>query len=204
MQHNDIAYYILQFSYFGIFLWFAVIEQLTPIPEEVYLMSAGYIAIHAHMNIVFCGVAAVAGLLVTDNLLFYFAFKGNKFSQKLLKKINHELLDKIKVRLQKKAAITIFIGALVPKLRFFNPLIAGSINIKFRIFFFANALATALYVVVYMSIGILFHRQLNFILKKLDFLQHGVFIGVMIVIALFLIIKMSKLILEKNKPKKYT
>lgn len=198
MQHHDFTYYILKFSYLGIFIWFAVIEQLTPIPEEVYLMSTGYIAVHAHMDIIFCGIAALAGLITTDNLLFFLALKGNKFSQKLLKKINHELLDKIKNKLQKRGAITIFIGALIPKLRFFNPLIAGSINIKFKIFFFANTLATLLYVAVYMLIGILFQRQLNYVLKKLSLVQHSIFIGVMIIIAIFLIIKTGKLVLEKH------
>jgi membrane protein DedA with SNARE-associated domain len=201
MQHHDLSYYVLQFSYLGIFLWFAIIEQLTPIPEEVYLMTLGYIAVHAGMNIFLCGIAALAGLLTTDNLLFYLALKGNKFSQKLLRKINHELLDKIKKKLQKKAAVTIFIGALVPKLRFFNPLIAGSINIKFKIFFIANALAALLYVAVYMCIGILFHNQLNYILKKLAYVQHGVFIVVMVAIAIFIAVKMKKLVFEKQAGK---
>ncbi len=198
MAHHDISSVIIQLSYFGIFVWFAVIEQLTPVPEEVYLMSAGYIAVHLHMNIILCALAALAGLLATDNLLFYLALKGNKFSQKLLKKINHDLLDNIKNKLKNKAAITIFIGALVPKLRFFNPLIAGSINIKFKIFFFANAAATLLYVTVYMSIGILFHRQLNYVLKELKYVQHGIFIAMMIIIAIFIIIKMRKLVFEKE------
>ena len=164
-------------------------------------MTAGYIAVHAGMNIILCGIAALAGLLTTDNLLFYLALKGNKFSQKLLRKINHELLDKIKNKLQKKVALTIFIGALVPKLRFFNPLIAGSINIKFKIFFFANALATLLYVAAYMCIGILFHNQLNYILKKLAYVQHGVFIVVMVAIAIFIAVKMKKFVFEKQAGK---
>jgi membrane protein DedA with SNARE-associated domain len=201
MQHHDLSYYVLQFSYLGIFLWFSIIEQLTPIPEEVYLMTAGYIAVHAGMNIFLCGIAALTGLLTTDNLLFYLALKGNKFSQKLLCKINHELLDKIKNKLQKKATLTIFIGALVPKLRFFNPLIAGSINIKFKIFFFANALATLLYVAAYMCIGILFHNQLNYILKKLAYVQHGIFLVVMVAIAIFIAVKMKKFVFEKQAGK---
>ena len=199
--HHDISSVIIQLSYFGIFLWFAVIEQLTPVPEEVYLMSVGYIAVHAHMNIILCGIAALSGLLATDNLLFYLALKGNKFSHKLLNKINHNLLENIKNKLKNKAALTIFIGALVPKLRFFNPLIAGSIGIKFKIFSLANAAATLLYVAVYMSVEIVFHRQLNYILKKLEYVQHVIFTGVMIILAIFIIIKMRKLVFEKHHVK---
>jgi membrane protein DedA with SNARE-associated domain len=201
MHHHDIYSVIIQFSYLGIFLWFAVIEQLTPVPEEVYLMTVGYIAVHAHMNVVLCGIAALAGLLTTDNLLYYLALKGNKFSQKLIKKINYKLLDDIKARLKNKGAITIFIGALIPKLRFFNPLIAGSIKIRFKIFFFANAGATLLYVAVYMGVGILFHTQLNYVLKKLQYVQHGIFIAVMAVIAIFVVLKMRKYVFETKTAK---
>ena len=198
MEHHDISSVIIQYSYFGIFLWFAVIEQLTPVPEEVYLMTVGYFAVHAGMNIIFCGVAALAGLLATDNLLYYLALKGNKFSKKLIERINHDLLDKIKKRLKNKAALTIFIGALIPKLRFFNPLIAGSINIRFKIFFLANAAATLLYVATYMSVGILFQARLNYVLKKLRYVQHGIFIGVMAAITIFIILTMKKYVFEKN------
>jgi membrane protein DedA with SNARE-associated domain len=70
---------------------------------------------------------------------------------------------------------------------------------KFKVFFFANATATLLYVAVYMSIGIVFRQQLNNVLKKLSLIQHGIFITVMIVIAAFVIIKTGKYIYEKSQ-----
>src|SRR6266540_2488007 len=178
----DISSYIVHLSYLGIFLWFLIIEQLTPIPEEVSLMSVGYISIHANLNPLLSGIAALIGLLITDNVLFYLSAKGSKFSQKLLGKINHQLLEKIKRNLKKRSGITIFVGALLPKLRFFNPIIIGTMNITFKQFFLINGAATLLYVSVYMSIGIFFHQQLNIVLKELKLVQHAIFIFVMVLI----------------------
>jgi membrane protein DedA with SNARE-associated domain len=68
--HFNIADYVGRFSYFGIYLWFAIFEQFTPIPEEVSLTSVGYLAVRTHLSYLFCGIASPAGLLSTDIFLF--------------------------------------------------------------------------------------------------------------------------------------
>lgn len=194
MPQHDVSFYVTHLSYPGIFLWFLVIEQLTPIPEEVSLMSVGYISMHANLNPFVCGIVSLSGLLITDNFLFYLSRKGNKFSKKLLNKLNHNLIEKIKEKLRKKTGVTIFVGALVPKLRFFNPIIAGAVEVTWKQFLIFNAAATLLYVTAYMCIGIFFHSQLTMILKKLEYMQHAIFIGVMIVIAIYIAFKAKKII----------
>jgi len=202
MSQQDVSFYVTHLSYFGIFLWFLIIEQLTPVPEEVSLMSVGYISMHANLNPFVCGIVSLAGLLITDNFLFYLSKQGNKFSKKLLSKLNHKLIERIKNKLRKKAGATIFVGALVPKLRFFNPIIAGTVEVTWKQFLIFNAAATLLYVTVYMFIGIFFHNQLTMILKKLSYMQHTIFILVMIGIAVFVAVKAKKIIYEvKNKIK---
>lgn len=94
MSAHGLTHYI--FTYPGIFLWFAIIEQFTPIPEEVALMTVGYISMHTSLNPVLCGAVSVVGLLTADNIFFYLALKGNKLSERALKKVNHKLLDKMK------------------------------------------------------------------------------------------------------------
>ena len=78
MPHTDLSGYIYHLSWFGIFLWFAFLEQLTPIPEEISLMTLGYISLITSLNPLISGAVALAGLLTADNLLYYFSMKGNK------------------------------------------------------------------------------------------------------------------------------
>ncbi len=197
MHHSNLTDYIQQFSYLGIFLWFAVIEQVTPIPEEVYLISLGYIAIHIGLNPYLCGMVAVIGLLTTDNALYYLTLKGNRLTKKLLSKINAKVMERIERNFKGRSVKTLFVTALIPKLRFFSPIIAGTLKVRWPTFLFINGGATLFYVIVYMCLGIFFHNQLTTVLKKLDFVQHGVFITVMIIIAVFVAIKAKNLIFKK-------
>lgn len=199
MPHTDLTSYITQFSYFGIFLWFMVIEQLTPIPEEVSLMSVGYISGHAVLNPFLTYLAALLGLLVTDNTLFYLSKKGSSFTQGLINHINPMLLEKIKTKLERKPGLTIFIGALLPKLRFFNPIITGTMNFYFRQFFIANTAATVLYVTVYLSIGFIFHNSLSALITRFDYLKHAMFIALMLLLSALLIFLMRETVMVKKK-----
>ena len=47
---NDFQELILQYSYIGIFLWFVFFDQITPIPEELVLITMGFIANKAAMQ----------------------------------------------------------------------------------------------------------------------------------------------------------
>ena len=198
MHHSSLTDYIQQFSYLGIFLWFAVIEQVTPIPEEVYLISLGYVAIHVGLNPFLSGIVALAGLLATDNVLYYLSLKGNKLAKKLLSKINPAIMERIERNFKERSVKTLFVTALIPKLRFFSPIIAGTLKVRWPTFLFINGGATLFYVIVYMCIGIFFHNQLTAVLKKLDFVQHGIFIVVMIIVAVFVAVKAKNLIFKKT------
>jgi membrane protein DedA with SNARE-associated domain len=197
MPHTDLSSYIYHLSWFGIFLWFAFLEQLTPIPEEISLMTLGYISMNTSLNPVISGAVAAAGLLTADNLLYYFSMKGNKLTRKLTDKTNTQLLDRLKQNLQQNAKKTLIIMALLPKLRFLSPIIAATAKISWKLFLFVNSAATVFYVTAYMLIGILFHRQLGILIRKLKYWQHIIFITSMAGIAIFLILTIRKLVIKK-------
>lgn len=197
MPHTDLPNYIYHLSWFGIFLWFAFIEQLTPVPEEISLMILGYLAMTTSLNPLLSGAVAAAGLLTADNLLFYFSLKGNKLTRKLIDKTNTQLLDRLKRNLQHHAKKTLIIMALLPKLRFLSPVISATAGISWKLFLVINSAVTVFYVAVYMLIGILFHSQLGVVLRKVKLWQHIIFIAAMAGIAVFLILTIRKLIIKK-------
>jgi membrane protein DedA with SNARE-associated domain len=197
MPHTDLPGYIYHLSWLGIFLWFAFLEQLTPVPEEISLMTLGYISITTSLNPLISGAVAAAGLLTADNLLFYFSLKGNKLTKKLTDNTNIQLLGRLKRNLQHEAKKTLIIMALLPKLRFLSPVIAGTAGISWKLFFFVNSAVTVFYVAVYMLIGILFHSQLGVVLRKVKLWQHIIFIGAMAGIAVFLILTIGKIVKKK-------
>jgi membrane-associated protein len=199
MPQQDITEYIYHLSYFGIFLWFAFIEQLTPIPEEISLISLGYISMHTSLNPLISGLVSIIGLLTADNLFFYLSLKGNKLAKKLMGSINHQLTERIKHNLQSNSKETLIVMALLPKLRFLSPIISAVAGISWKLFFLVNSLATVFYVTVYMLIGILFYAQLKAVLQQLQIWQHVIFISVMIPVAVFLVTRIRKIIEPKRR-----
>jgi len=197
MSQPGLPEYIYHLSYFGIFLWFAFIEQLTPIPEEISLVSLGYVSMHTPLNPVICGLVSVIGLLTADNLFFYLSLKGSKLAHKLVNKVSHQLMDRIKQNLQHNSKKTLIIMALLPKLRFLSPIISATTGISWKLFFLINSIATIFYTTVYILIGIFFYSQLEMLLHELKLFQHVIFIGVMISIAVFLILRIRKTIEAK-------
>jgi membrane protein DedA with SNARE-associated domain len=197
MSQPGLPEYIYHLSYFGIFLWFALIEQLTPIPEEISLVSLGYVSMHTPLSPVICGLVSVIGLLTADNLFFYLSLKGNKLAHKLVSKVSHQLIDRIKQNLQHNSKKTLIIMALLPKLRFLSPIISATTGISWKLFFLINSIATIFYTTVYILIGIFFYSQLEMLLHELKLFQHLIFIGVIVIIAVFLILGIRKTIKAK-------
>lgn len=198
MNDQDVSQYIIHFSYLGIFLWFAFIEQITPVPEEVSLISLGYIAMHTSLNVYVAAAVAIFGLTVADNLFYYLSYKGSKLTQKITGRTNNKILEKVKINLQKHAVRTLIVLALLPKLRFLSPVISAAAGISWRLFFWVNMAATAFYTTLYMFFGIFFHNSLQKIFKELHQLQHSLFGLLMLIAAVLIILSTNRMLKKKS------
>lgn len=192
MQTTDISTYIHHFSYLGIFLWFLVFEQFTPIPEEVSLISLGYICKHNHLNLFVAGGFALAGLLIVDNTLFYLSGKGRRFTGKLAQNYDGKLLSELKGELRTHTTRTLIICALLPKVRFLSPILAASSGVGWKQFFVVNTLTTLFYVSGYIASGVFFHQGLASVLSHMQTFQHLIFILIITFIFIWLVIKVRK------------
>ncbi len=192
METQDIAYYIARYSYLGIFIWFFLIDQITPIPEELILVTVGYLTHTDFINPFFAGLAALLGLMVVDNSYFLLAYRGNKFIHRLQKKKRGQVLKKFQNKLDKHQVRTLFIIAFIPKVRFFGPIVAGLSRMDYKKFLLVNLCGSLSYVTVYLSLGIFFHNAMENLIKQVDVVRHSVFGGFILISAVILSIYISK------------
>ena len=192
METHDITYYIAHYSYLGIFIWFFLIDQLTPIPEELVLLTLGYLTHSDLINPIYSGIAALLGLMLVDNLYFYLAFTGNKWTQKLQQKKRALVIKKFQDKLQKHQVRTLLIIAFIPKVRFFGPILAGLSKMGYRKFFFVNMLGSLTYVSLYLCLGYFFHTAMEDLIKQVDIVRHSVFGGLILVLAIAISILVSR------------
>ena len=186
-----------QLSYLGIFLWFVFLDQLTPIPEEVTLLSIGYIAQHHLLNPYLAGLLAFLGLTIIDNAFYWLTFSGNKLISRLTNAVSEKLRVKYSKKLEQNPIKTLLILSFIPKIRFFSPIFAGLYHVKWRLFFLVNGLGTIIFVMIYIAAGMFLHNSLEYLLKELEIIQHSIFIIFMVIITLVVFFRFKK----KNKHK---
>ena len=182
-------------SYFGIFIWFLFLDQLTPIPEEVILLSIGYIAKNHLINPYYAGLSAFLGLTIIDNLFYCLAFSGFKFINRFKNKISKKMQKKYLKEMENHTVKTLLLLSFIPKIRFFSPIFAGLFRVKWSTFFIVNGIGTIIFIIIYIAIGMLFHNSLEYLVKELEILRHSIFVVFMIVITIVLFYKFKK----KNK-----
>lgn len=192
MDTHDITYYVAHYSYLGIFIWFFLIDQLTPIPEELVLVTVGYLTQTDYVNPFFAGIAALLGLMVVDNIYFYLACSGNKWTQKLQQKKRALIIKKFQEKLQKHQVRTLLIIAFIPKVRFFGPILAGLSKMHYRKFFLINMFGSITYVSVYICLGFFFHSAMENLINQVDLVRHSVFGGIILLLAVIISILVSK------------
>lgn len=190
MESHDITYYIINYSYLGIFIWFVIIDQTTPIPEELVLLTIGYIGHSDLVNPFLGGMTAVVGLMTIDNIYFHLVNTGNKWIDKLVKKKRGQLFNSFQNKLTVHPVATLFIMSFIPKVRFLMPIIAALNKISFKQFFLINSSAAVLYVCIYVSLGYIFHTSIEYITAQFEIFQNsmlGIFIIILTVILSILI-----------------
>lgn len=179
-------------SYLGIFIWFLFLDQLTPIPEEVTLLSIGYIAERHLINPYFAGLAAFLGLTIIDTVFYWLAFSGNKLINRFKNNVSEKIQEKYLKGLKNHNVRTILLLSFIPKVRFFSPIFAGMFHVKWSLFFVVNGIGTVIFIIIYIAAGMLFHNSLAYLLKEVEILRHSIFIGFMIVITIFIFFRFTR------------
>jgi membrane-associated protein len=183
---GEIPDFIQHLSYTGIFLWFLLTQLIIvmPIPEEVVLISIGYVSATGIWNPFIAAAIALATLILSDGIFYSLSRSGNRYVARLVKRSEGGAFAKAEAQMKRNMPRAVFTLTFVPRLRFFGPVLAGILKLKWPAFFLADASALVIHVSVYTFIGFFFHRSLAGLFKNLAVLQHALFIVAIIVIGL--------------------
>jgi membrane protein DedA with SNARE-associated domain len=189
---HDLSYYTETLGYLGIFIFFVTLDQVTPIPEEVSLLTIGYLASKAVFNPLIAGVIALFSFLLVDSIYFLLIKTGKKWSHKLVKKKDHSLLDRVKTKLQHNFPKTLFILCFIPRMRLWAPIASAAIEIPFTRFLKYDSPALAIFTALYIALGFIFHQGLHVLIMKLESLQNIIFASFAVVASIVIFILVRK------------
>ncbi len=145
-------------GYWGIFILMFLESTFFPIPSEIVMIPAGYLAFKGEMNlymIILSGIlGSIAGALFNYYLALYF---GRKFILRYGKYffIKEETLNKLEVFFTKHGELSTFNGRLIPGVRHLISLPAGLVRMNIAKFVFYSGLGAGIWVIVLVILGYL-------------------------------------------------
>ena len=160
-----------------------------PIPEDITLVAAGYLAGKGKISFIGALLVGLFGVLAGDLLLFLI---GRKFGSEVLKwpvfkrVFTRRRMQKAEVQINKHAKLVCFIARFMPGLRGPIYLTAGVLKVPFKIFLFQDGLAAIISVPVWVWLGYRFHREIEKAFHYLAEIQTYILVGLILILAYFI------------------
>ena len=143
-------------GYFGIFFLMFLESTVFPIPSEVVMIPAGYLAYKGEMNIYIVILLGILGSLGGALFNYFFALKfGRTFLLKYGKYffVSHESIEKTEKFFKNHGHISTFSGRLIPGLRHYISLPAGLAKMNLFVFCLYTSLGATIWVVILTLLG---------------------------------------------------
>ena len=180
---NFIVETIGSLGYFGIFILMFLESTVFPIPSEVVMIPAGYLAYKGEMNIYIVILLGVLGSLGGALFNYYFALKfGRTFLLKYGKYflVSEETIRKTELFFKDHGHISTFSGRLIPGLRHYISLPAGLAKMNLFVFCLYTTLGAALWVVILTLLGYFLGGNEALIKEYLRYLIVGLLVSLTI------------------------
>ncbi|MBU1642918.1 DedA family protein [bacterium] len=139
-------------GYIGIYFYMVVVGTFIPLPSELVLVPAGYLASQGHMNYLLLLLSASLGSL-SGALINYF------FAKLIIKKLlsrKTAFINKVTAFFQSHGSISVFVAPLTPGLGQYISLPAGLSHMPLRYFIPFTYAANLIWVGFMLGVGHLF------------------------------------------------
>ena len=153
---NFIVETISSLGYIGIFILMFLESTVVPVPSEVVMIPAGYLAHKGEVNIYIVILLGVLGSLGGALFNYFFALKfGKRFLLKYGKYffVSPETIEKTEVFFKNHGHISTFSGRLIPGLRHYISLPAGLAKMNLFVFCLYTSLGATIWVVILTLLG---------------------------------------------------
>jgi len=189
---------IAMYSYLGIIFYYVVLDFVSPLADEVSLITIAYFSQQGMVNVLGAAMAAFMALYLRNVILFYLTRNRTGWINKLTSRYPI-WMENYKKQITNKLAHTIMVLTFVPKLRILVPIVAGFGRVPKQKYFGWQAIVLFLFVSIFYFIGIFFHAGFQSFASR--FSDRGRYAILIIFIALSIVIGVliGKRILRKMK-----
>jgi membrane protein DedA with SNARE-associated domain len=179
---------VQSWGYAGIFILMALESTVLPVPSELVVIPAGYLAFQGKMNLALVILAATTGSLVGASINYAFAlWVGRPFLERWGKYffVRPPLLHKTDKFFARHGKISTFTGRLIPGIRHLISLPAGLTRMNPAAFAIYTLLGAGIWATTLTLLGYFIGDNIGLINEYLHILIIGLIIAVIITIATY-------------------
>lgn len=170
-----------------------------PIPEDILLVTLGYLVFNGYGDIYRAIILGYLGIMIGDSIIF---LMGKRYGIQIVKnKFFSKIFTKERLRKAKRFTIdhgkkTLLFARFLPGLRtaiFFS---CGTLKVKFRTFFIIDSLAALLSAPIFVLLGYLFGDKIETLIHYIKRIDRVV---IVILLLVFLTVFLMKKFYNKKK-----
>ncbi len=183
----DPAYLQSVFSnlpYLAVFLVVFFSGILIPLPEEIVLLTVGYVSSAGNMSVLASIIVAYIAMTASDNMIFWLSRSGSKLTRRLRKNVEKKSWNRYGSFMKRHFRAAIFALRFIMGLRLLSPLLAGNLKVRWVEFQLYDGLALALYTPLLILLGYHFHASFSVIITEFELLKHALFIFAIFALAI--------------------
>ena len=175
-------------GYAGIFILMALESTVLPVPSELVVIPAGYLAYQGKMGVVPIFLAAILGSLAGAFVNYAFAlWVGRPFLERYGRWffVRPELLHRTDAFFNRHGAISTFTGRLIPGIRHLISLPAGLTRMNPLTFSLYTCLGAGIWSAVLIALGYYIGGNETLIKENLSLVTAGLAVLVVLMLALY-------------------
>ena len=159
-------------SYLGVFILIALSGHLLPVPQDVSLISVGYITALGYINLFPVLLIAMIAPVFSDLFLFYLSTIGSRFAPKP-EKYNHMRLFKFATHhMHNNTILVVMFMRFVTGFRFMSPVVGAYMQVSFKKYLIADIISAAVFGPFFILLGYIFSDKITSIINVLKSLEH--------------------------------
>jgi membrane protein DedA with SNARE-associated domain len=171
-----------------------------PIPEDISLIAAGYLAwrakqgYHPYINVYKALAVCLAAVLAGDTIAFFF---GRRYGRRVLaSKLAQRYFTprrqlRVRAYFRKFGSKVVLVGRFTPGLRFTIFFTAGTLHVRPSVFFIYDFVAAALSVPVLVYIAYRFGEQIDNVITYARRTEHGILVAI-VILAVIVVVRLLR------------
>lgn len=182
------------FGYTGVFITSVIEGTLIPIPNELTLIPAGYLASKGSFHLLPLFIVAILGNLIGCFISYFIGFHyGRAFIMKYgyLFLLSKKKIKKIDIFFEKYGTFSVLIGRIAPGLKHFISIPAGLAKMNFLIFSLYSLIGGAVWVSFLITLGYFIGDNAALISKYISYFN-GFFGIILCLFIIFICFKIFK------------